>query len=278
MLNQLLRKTRDVVLRPEPMLALYLKTRYGANRPAEKPRVNWENHALSSRQQWQEAAAQVRRLGLPPHPSPAKNWDSLAALHAILSSTTASAIVLDAGGEKYSQILPWLYLYGYRNLTCINLSFAGPARWGPISFEPGDITRTRFANASFDAVTCLSVIEHGVDVGAFLAETRRILKPGGILALSMDYYPEPIDTRQGRAFGAPLHIFDEREATSILETAAVLGLRPTSPVQLACSEKAVHWEQVNLDFSYLTMTLRKQEQGQGHGYEIGDRPALLSQT
>src|SRR5271167_59944 len=107
MLNKLLRKTRDSVLRSEPMLRLYLKTRYGAKRPTGQLRVDWENRALSSRQQWQNAAEQVRRLGLPPHPSPPKNWDSLAALHAILLSTTTSASILDAGGEKYSQILPW---------------------------------------------------------------------------------------------------------------------------------------------------------------------------
>src|ERR1700679_913051 len=252
MFDKLLRQARDRILRPEPMLNLYLRARYGATRPTAQPRVDWENRALLSRQQWRDAAEQVGRLGLPSHASPAKNWDSLAALYAILLSTTTSASVLDAGGEKYSQILPWLYLYGYRNLTCINLSFDRPAKWGPILFEPGDITRTRFADASFDAVTCLSVIEHGVDVDAFLAETQRILKPGGILALSVDYYPEPIDTKNRSAYGAPIHIFDEREATSILNRAATFGLRPTSPVQLACSEKAVRWEQHGLDFSYLT--------------------------
>src|SRR5579863_10389519 len=130
MFKNLLRTTRDEVLRPEAMLGLYLKTRYRAKRQNGKPAVDWENQALISRGKWHAATEQVRQMGLPSHVTPAKNWDSLAALSAILNSTTSRANILDAGGEKYSQILFWLYLYGYRNLTCINLAFDRTTNWG----------------------------------------------------------------------------------------------------------------------------------------------------
>jgi len=267
MIRSLLQSARDEVLRPEPMLRLYLKTRYGAKRPSELPRVNWENRTLTSRREWEAAGAEVSRLGLPPHVSPPKNWDSLAALHAILNSTTPAANVLDAGGAKYSQILPWLYLYGYRNLTCINLAFDRPAKWGPIRFEPGDITRTRFADATFHAITCLSVIEHGVDVRGFFSEMSRILKPDGTLVVSVDYYPEPIDTRNQWSLGVPIHIFTRDEAVAALTLAESLGLKSTSQVHLDCSEKTVRWPEAGLDFTYLTTTFKKDglRQASDHG-------------
>ena len=62
---------------------------------------------------------QVQRLGLPLVGGTAankepKNWDSLAALELILKNTDPRASIFDAGGERYSMILPWLALYGYR--------------------------------------------------------------------------------------------------------------------------------------------------------------------
>ncbi|HEV2075466.1 MAG TPA: class I SAM-dependent methyltransferase [Thermoleophilaceae bacterium] len=41
-----------------------------------------------------------------------------------------------------------------------------------------------FADASFDLVTCLETIEHVRDVQRLLSEARRVLRPGGRLALS----------------------------------------------------------------------------------------------
>ena len=63
-----------------------------------------------------------------------------------------------------------------------------------IRYENGDITKTRFTENHFDFITCLSVIEHGVNVHAFLDEMIRILKPGGFLLVSTDYCEAGIST------------------------------------------------------------------------------------
>jgi SAM-dependent methyltransferase len=54
-------------------------------------------------------------------------------------------------------------------------------RRGPITYRHGDITHADYADESFDAITCLSVVEDGVNVESYFKEMWRILKPGGLL-------------------------------------------------------------------------------------------------
>lgn len=252
-----LRSFRDLIFQSEGLFRLYLRLQLGSGSPAGFPEPRPENMVLQTKSEWEEALREVKRLRLPPHIGPPKNWDSLAALNCILKRTRQDAVILDAGGEKYSQILPWLYLYGYRNLWCQNLAFKRSARWGPIRFEPGDVTRTQFEPESLDVITCLSVIEHGVPLQAFFREASRILKPGGLLIVSTDYYATPIDTGGVRAFDAPIRIFNAEDVRSALEIAGESGLHPTTELRLECEGKPVRWKEFSLDFSYLLVTLQK---------------------
>jgi len=47
-------------------------------------------------------------------------------------------------------------------------------------YEHDDVTRTTFMPNTSGAVACLSVVVHGVDLGAYCREAARLLKPGGI--------------------------------------------------------------------------------------------------
>jgi SAM-dependent methyltransferase len=132
----------------------------------------------------------------------------------------------------YSVLLPWLSLYGYRNLIGINLTFGKKVRRGPIRYEYGDITKTRFPAASFDAIACLSVIEHGVDVDLYFREMSRLLKPGALLITSTDYYDSPVETFGLKAFGVPIHVFGPKEIVQALETASSHGLEPVAELSL----------------------------------------------
>jgi len=218
-----------------------------------------ENGVLQTVEEWRHSLDEVKTLGLPPHLYPAKNWDSLAALSCVLSRTTNDAHVLDAGAELYSVILPWLFLYGYRNLVGVNLSFDRPRRRGPISYIPGDLTRTAFPDETFDAITCLSTIEHGVDLDAYFRETARLLKPGGVLVTSMDYYESPTETWGKTMYGAPIHIFSRSEVEEMLPIGRRYGFDLTGPLSLRCADRAVHWELHGLRYTFLMLTMQKGE-------------------
>jgi SAM-dependent methyltransferase len=257
MASSISKKLKAALLRPEIFYRAYLKLFWGAQAPTEKINFAISNGTLKSRSEWEEACAAARKFHLPAHREPTKNWDHLAAVSLILANTTPAATVLDAGAELYSNILPSLFLYGYRQLYGVNLGFGFSSRRGPIRYLPGDLTRTEFADSSVDAVSCLSVVEHGVPLEAYFREMFRILKPGGLLITSTDYFPTAIDTTGKNAHGAPIRIFSRPEIEDALKLAQNVGFELTGPVDLECNEKPVHWKEYDLHYTYILFTLRK---------------------
>jgi SAM-dependent methyltransferase len=249
---------REAMLSTNAGYRTYMGLRWGVG-GRELPQYSWMNTALQNRAQVEQATAETARLKLPSCPDATKNWDTLAALREVLERTTPRAKVLDAGAEMYSRFLPWLYLYGYRDLCGNNLVFRDIRRRGPIMYEPGDITKTRFEDDTFDAVSCLSVVEHGVDLRAYFREMARILKPGGVLVTSTDYFDTPTDTRGLSAYGVPIHIFTRSEIEDAVRIADSVGLRLTGPLKLDCDQRVVRWDMYGLEYSFVVIAMTKKE-------------------
>jgi SAM-dependent methyltransferase len=250
------RRVRSLLESTAPGYRFLLRRDYHVRGPLGRPRARWHNAVLRTCQQRDDAIEQVKTLGLPLVSDAPKNWDCLAALDCILRNTTKRGRVLDAGAETYSRLLPWLCLYGYGKLDGINIVFDKVCRLGPITYKYGDITSTDYDFASFDAISCLSVIEHGVDLRSYFREMARILKPGGVLITSTDYWETPIHAT-GEMFGAPVRVFTRGEILLAMNLAAENGLLPTQPIDLACDQKVVHWKEVDLDYTFLVFCLRK---------------------
>ncbi|MBN1694353.1 class I SAM-dependent methyltransferase [candidate division WOR-3 bacterium] len=237
--------------------SVYLKKVHGISKPRKYPDAPWTNSVLKTQKEVDRAVSQVKKLGLKVRGDLPKNWDSLATLDYVLKNTDKEARIFDAGAALYSVVLPWLFLYGYKNLVGGNVIFKTKIKRGPILYEPCDITRTHYENNSFDAVTCLSVIEHGVNLSSYFKEMSRILKEGGILITSTDYYETPIDTKGQIAYGVPVHIFTKEEIEEALDISKKYGLFLTSPLDLTSEEKVVCWKQYDLRFTFLNFVLQK---------------------
>ena len=122
-------------------------------------KIPWMNITLKNREEVNLAIKIIKASKLNLHPNvPEKNWDSLITLKIIIQNANSSAKILDAGGEKVSLILFWLYQLGFSNLKCLNLLFEKRMKRGKIEFIPGDLTKTNFPNNYFDIITCISVI------------------------------------------------------------------------------------------------------------------------
>lgn len=221
---------------------------------------------LRSAAQWQMAAAEARSLRLPLHHDRPKNWDALGAVAAVLTLTGVedprSLRVMDAGSARYSSVLPWLRLYGLGDapgsLLGINLEFGDTVHRDGVAFRQGDVTATGLDDASLDAITCMSVIEHGVPLRPFLAESARVLRPGGVLCVSTDYDQDPPDTRGVSAYGTPVHIFGPDEIRDLIAQASSLGLELVGEdLDLSHAERPVHWKRTGLDYTFILLTFRR---------------------
>jgi len=92
----------------------------------------------------------------------------------------------------------------------------------------GTLEAAQFPDAHFDAVSLWDVLEHVIDPKAALAEIRRILRPGGMLALSL---PNPV-AWEARLFGGGwvgwdrprhLHLFTPAVLRRYLEDAGFVN-------------------------------------------------------
>lgn len=214
------------------------------------------NRALLRDDEIDQAEDILGTAGLPLHPDRPKNWDTALALIAAATLPKNTAI-LDAGAEKYSSLLPALRRLGFQSLTGINLAFDGPSTTNGIDYRPGDVTATPFSSSTFGFIACLSVIEHGVDVRAFLREASRLLSDAGLLLLSTDYWSTNVPTGGRYAYGVPIRIFDETDLMEIERTAMGFGLELTGDIDGRCEDRVVHWRQVGLRYTFVNMLFRK---------------------
>lgn len=148
--------------------------------------------------------------------------------------------VLDLGcGEGRHAISAWLEAPVHVVGLDLNAADLNTARTRAGDFPPPEgpgrsLTWTRasglalpFADATFDRVICAEVLEHVPDYPAMLREIRRVLKPGGLLAVSVPrFVPEWICWRLSTAYhqveGGHVRIFRAGVLTRAVES---LGLK-----------------------------------------------------
>lgn len=239
----------------------YLRLLKGFKFPPPMPKkVLWRNTTLKNKEEVDHAIEIIKNLKLNLNSNILeKNWDSLIALNIILQNTDRDAMILDAGGQLTSLILHWLYQYGYINLKCLNLIFENEFKRGKIEFIPGDLTNTEFPDNYFDVITCISVIEHGVDEEKYFKEMHRILKKGGLLITSTDYWEQKLDTYDKIAYNNPVFVCDKDFIKSLLKKAYNKGFKLYGPdIDLSCQEKVVNWKRFGLEFTFLIFCLQKE--------------------
>lgn len=108
-----------------------------------------------------------------------------------------------------------------------DLDPSSPRRFG---FAVGDALRLPFEDGTFDKVICSEVLEHIPDYMGAVAEITRVLKPGGLLGVSVPrYWPERICWALSEDYhntpGGHVRIFTEGQLRGAVEAQGLAFLR-----------------------------------------------------
>lgn len=218
--------------------------------------------ALKSKDEIESACDIVEWLGLPSHHDRQKNWDTLKCLYYILQEIDPKESILDAGASGKSAILRWLsrLKFGQLHACDIRAKNEQPYKEYNIAFTVQDLTKTNYPADHFGAVTCISVIEHNVPLQGLLTEMHRVIRPGGLLLISTDYWSEPIDCSGVYPYGesmGEMKVFQPSEISQFAQMAEATGFRLFSPLDLETREKAIRWDRVDREYTFLFLAFRK---------------------
>ena len=185
-----------------------------------------------------------------------KSWDVLKTVDLLRETLPRDAPLLDIGAFA-SEVPCALYRAGFVNLSGVDLDprVTEMPNADSIRYVVGDFMATPFADASFSAITAISVIEHGFDGVRLLTEVSRLLRPGGLFVASVDYWEAKIDTAGIKAFGLDWRIFSREEILAFFRDAEADGLHATGPANFSCDQRVIHWSDRHYTFGW--MSLRK---------------------
>ncbi|MBI5903963.1 MAG: class I SAM-dependent methyltransferase [Deltaproteobacteria bacterium] len=183
-----------------------------------------------------------------------KSWDVLRTVKFVRDRLSPDAPILDIGAYA-SEVVCSLHRLGYANLTGIDLNpnIVKMPYADKVRYVTGDFLHMPFEESSFEAVTAISVIEHGFRDEPLLEELKRVIKPGGYFMASVDYWPEKIDTEGIRAFGMEWKIFSKSELTRFIDLSGKYGFSPVGELDFTASEPTVRWNGERYTFAWLAI-------------------------
>lgn len=183
-----------------------------------------------------------------------KSWDVLKTVDFLETNISRSARILDIGA--FASELPCiLHTLHYSNLVGIDLNpdikkmpYADAVR-----YEVTDFLHTSFESESFDAVTAISVIEHGFNSRSLLTEVSRLLRPLGYFVASFDYWSDKINTTDVSVFGMDWNIFSEQDVRRFLDEAREYNLAPCGEINLVGWDRPIKCADREYTFAWLVL-------------------------
>ena len=192
------------------------------------------NRFLKTRSEIDECSAQLRKHGMIGHRLPCKDWDLCAVLPYV-----GDGNFLDMGSTD-SYVLQAVAKMGRKGFK-YGIDRRAPDVAPPpgIEYFKGDLLDPPFEDGTFQYVSCLSVVEHGIDFDAFARECRRLMAPEGRLFVTFDYW-EPRTQAPTVIGGLPWSILDKGDAMRLIEACKKEGLVLDQPVDWETKDPVVN--------------------------------------
>jgi ubiquinone/menaquinone biosynthesis C-methylase UbiE len=122
---------------------------------------------------------------------PRRAWEYGLVLHALREVGCSNVLDVGGGGSAFAPAAAWIGMQvtevdpeDYSAWVAEQSRRIGKS----IRYEQCDFMA--YPDREFDAVTCISVLEHVPDDFAFYKKLARHVRPGGVLALTVDFWPD----------------------------------------------------------------------------------------
>lgn len=185
-----------------------------------------------------------------------KSWDVNLTLRFIDENCSKNSPILDLG-SFCSEIPVALARKKFENIYGIDLNprLSDMPFSDRVKYRIGNFMQTPFEGGSFEAVTAISVIEHGYEPERLFSELGRLIKPGGYFIASFDYWPDKINTGNTTFFGLSWLIFSNEDVVSMLKIADAHGFSPLGEMRFTAEERPIHCH--GFDYTFAWVVLRK---------------------
>jgi hypothetical protein len=197
----------------------------------------------------------MRGSGISPHPIMEKNWHAMLGIHHATMVSESSDLVLHISSSWNHPFLGGMAGSGYTNLACFSMTDDFLGNLGNVAYNHADCTNIGLPDSSVSFISCCDVAEQGVSLPDFLAESSRLLKPGGYLLMSLDYWQDPLETRGMVLKGSTPSIADRSSIMDIVRTASDLGMVIDGPLDLGCKDRTISWG--DMDYTVLSLLLKR---------------------
>lgn len=103
-----------------------------------------------------------------------------------------------------------------------------------------DLMETVFNDGSFDTITSLSVIEHEVNFEKFANEVSRLLRSGGKLYCSFDYWQPKPDYEKRKLYSLDWNILDKADVINLVTHLARCNLAATGEIDWTTQDAVIN--------------------------------------
>lgn len=109
-----------------------------------------------------------------------------------------------------------------------------------IEIFKGDLMDSGFEDNSFDFITCMSVVEHAVDLNKLANECSRLLKSDGMLFISFDYWPEKLNTKGVWLYNLEWNILSKEDVQNMVSLFKDNRLELTSDIDWTIQDAVIN--------------------------------------
>ena len=109
-------------------------------------------------------------------------------------------------------------------------------------FHRGDVLSQKFPwpDASFDAITCMHLVEHLQDCRFLMTEVARLLKRGGVIYFETPH-PKSLDVPSVPGSGFTLNFYDDATHIRVVTTAELAQLAHSAGLQVQADGISRNW-------------------------------------